>query len=179
MSGDLLGHVAEAHTQPQDIHVPAAATATLAPAVAPLVFRRALSPLKPVLLLNSASRKRLKLQKPLPRPRTPATLRLQPRVPHLLISRARKQITQPGRAALPLHLNPRRDLEHPQRASLSPLTGRPRGPRSTRPAETEMERGRTTLCIGTRGKHQHPDKEKTRNEPLLHSSPLCHRYHYP
>lgn len=156
MSDDLPGHVAEVHIHPQGIHVLVAVTVTLAPAVAPLVFHRAHSPSKPVLLLSSVSRKKLKLQKQLPRPRTPATHLLQPRVPHLRTNPVLSPITHPERAALPLHHHhhQRKVPELPHPASLSPpLTGRLRGPLSTRPAETEMERGKMTLYTGIRGKH--------------------------
>lgn len=180
MSGDLLGHVAEVHTHPQGIHVLVAVTATLAPAVAPLAFLRAHSPSKPVSPLSSVSRKRLKLQKQPPRPRTPATHLHQPRAPHLHTSPALSPITHPERAALPLHRHQRKVPELPHPASLSPpLTGRPRGPASTRPAGTETERGKMTLYIGIRGKHQHLDRAKTRNEPLVHSSLICHPSHCP
>lgn len=175
--GDLLGHVAEVHIHPQGIHVLAAVTATLAHAVAPLASHQAHSPSKPVLLLNSVSRKRLKLQKQLPRPRTPATHLLQPRDPHLLTSPAPSPITHPERAAPPLPHNQRKVLELPHQASLSPPpTSHPRGPLTTRPAGTEMERGKMTLCIGIKGKHQHLDRAKTRNEPLFHSTQLWHLY---
>lgn len=177
MSDDPPDHVAEVLIQPQGIHALAAVTATPVPAVAPLVFRRARSPSKPVLLLNSVSRKRPKLQKQLQRPRTPATHQLQPRVLPPLISPAPNQITPSGRAALLPHLNQRRDPELLQQASLSPpLTGHPRGPR--RPAGTEMQRVRTTLHIGTRRKYQHLHRQKTRNAPLVRSSLLCRRCHY-
>lgn len=175
--GDLLDHVAEVHIQLQDIRVPTAVTATLVPAVALPVFRRARSLLNPASLLSSVSKKRLKLQKRLPRPRTPATHQLQPRVPHLLISPAQNRITHPGRGALPLHPSRRRDPEPPLPASLSPLqTNHPRGPPSSRPAGTETERARMTLYTGTRGKHQHLDRAKTRRKSLVQLSPHFHHY---
>lgn len=177
---DLLGHAAEVHIHPQGIHVLAADTATPAPAVALRASHQARSPSKPVLLLSSASRKRLKLQKLLPRPRTPATHLLQPRVPHLLTSPARSPITHPERAVLPLHHNQREAPELPHRASLSPpLTSRPRGPLTTRPAGTEMERGKKSLYTGIEGKHQHQDRAKTGNDPLVRIIQLYHHYHCP
>lgn len=177
--GDLLDPVAGVHIHPRGIRALAAATATLAPAAAPLASRRARSPSKPVLPLSSASRKRLKPLKQPPRPRTPATRLLRPRVRRPLPSRAPSPITQPGRAALLLHLRRRKVPELPQQASPSlHLTGHPSGPPSTRPAGTKMERGRTTLSIGTRGKHQH-HRAKTRSEQLVLSCLLSHLSHCP
>lgn len=139
MSGDLLGHAVEVHIQLQGIHVLAADTATLVPVVGHLVFHQARSPSKLALLLNSVSRKRLKLQKQLLRPRIRAIHRLPPRVPRPLISPALNRITTPERVALLLHLNRRRDPELPHQPSLShPQRGHPRRQQSTRPAGTGM-----------------------------------------
>lgn len=179
--GDLPGHVAEVHIHHRGIHVLAAVTATLAPAVAPRASHQARSRSKPVLLLSSVSRKRQKLQKLQPRPRTPtATHRLQPRVPHLLTSPVQKPITCPERAALPLHHNQREVPELPHRASLSPpLISHPRRPLTTRPAGTEMGRGKMILYIVTEGKLQHWDRAKTGNDPQVHRFQLCRHYHCP
>lgn len=170
---DLLGHVAEVHIH-QDIHVLAAAIATLAPAVVHPASRQARLPSKPALLLSSVSRKRLKLRKLLPRPRTAAT--------HLLLRRlpqhtrpAPSPITPPERFVLPLHHSQRKVRELPHQASLSLLQrGRPRGQTSTSLTETKMWRGKKTLYNGTRGKHRHLARAKRRNEPLVHLFLPCH-----
>ena len=90
--GDLLGHAVEVPIHLQGIRVLVVVTAILAPVVAPPASRQALSPLNPVLLLSSVSRKRLKLLKLLPRPRTLAAHLLRPRVPHQLTSPAQSPI---------------------------------------------------------------------------------------
>lgn len=180
LSGDLHGHEVEVHIHHRGILVLAAATATLAPVVAPLASRQAHSPLNRVLLQSSVSRKRLKLPKLLQRPRPLAMHLLRPRAPHLLTSPAQSPITCLERGALPLHRNQRKVPELPRRATPSPPPiSAPKGPLTIRPPGTKMARWRMTPYNGIKRNPQHQDRAKTRNGQMFFLILRYHHYRYP
>lgn len=178
MSGGRLGHAAEVRIHRPGIRVLAAATDTLAPAVARQASHQAHSPSKAVSPLNSASRKRSKLQKLQQRPRTLVTRLLQPRVPYQHTSPVRRPITLPEKGALLLHHHQRKALELLLPANLSPPWRR-RGLLTFRLAGTGMEKVKMTLYPGIKRRCRYQDRAKRGNDMLAHRTQPCHHCHCP